>query len=193
VVVYAKNLESLRNPTLFEIEYLPNKPDISRIKGSGGQSITELLWRKVGLGGLFLVFLLSFGFYFVRHAIKEFKRSMDLESIKDILHEWASKDSDIRSVYIYGSRARGYYGENSDLDIAITLERKGGKINGYGLWVKTFEEYIRQVESLLPEMKIHLEYLDIEEYLDVEPLGIDGTPTVKAAVEESGILIYSRE
>lgn len=56
-----------------EIEYLPNNPTISRIKGDGCNSITEWLWRKIGLGGILLLIFLSIGFEFVLQAIKEFK------------------------------------------------------------------------------------------------------------------------
>lgn len=58
---------------LEEVEYLPNNPEISRVKGDGCQSITELLWRKVGLGGLMLIAFSSFGFIYLRNSIKEYR------------------------------------------------------------------------------------------------------------------------
>ncbi len=116
--------------------------------------------------------------------LKEDKKGayMNLEGIKDILCEWGSKDPDIRTVYIYGSRARGDFGKNSDLDIAIEFDRKQGHIDGYSIWISHSEEYKRQVESLLPETKVHLEYYDR-----------DKTPTVKRAIDQSCVLVYSRE
>lgn len=107
---------------------------------------------------------------------------MDLESVKDILREWAGKHLDIRTVYIYGSRATGDFNRDSDLDIAIELDPKHSHINGYGLWVSCSEEYERAVKSLLSESNVHLEYCDKE-----------NTPTVTAAVESSGFLVYSRD
>lgn len=45
----------LREPFPVEVEYLPGHPTVSRIKGGGCQTVTEWLWRKVGLGSLLLV------------------------------------------------------------------------------------------------------------------------------------------
>ncbi len=60
---------------LEKVEYLPDNPAVSRIKGDGCQTITEFLWRKVGLGGILFVAFLSIGFTVIRKAINEFKRS----------------------------------------------------------------------------------------------------------------------
>jgi len=49
---------NLEYPYPIEVEYLPNKPNISRIKGSGYKSITGWLIRIVG--GCFLLVMLSF-------------------------------------------------------------------------------------------------------------------------------------
>ncbi len=57
-----------------EVEYLPEKPEISRIKGDGCQSITEWLWRKIGLGGIILVLFLSIGCIIIKNTIIEFMR-----------------------------------------------------------------------------------------------------------------------
>jgi hypothetical protein len=60
---------------LQKVEYLLDNPAVSRIKGDGCQTITEFLWRKVGVGGLLLVAFLSIGFVVARNAISEFKSS----------------------------------------------------------------------------------------------------------------------
>ena len=44
-----------------EVEYLPDSPSVNRIKGTGSPTITDWLWRKVGLGSLLLVMCLSPG------------------------------------------------------------------------------------------------------------------------------------
>lgn len=56
-----------------KVEYLPDKPMISRIKGDGCQTITEFLWRKVGLGGLLLVAFISIGYLVLRESLNEFR------------------------------------------------------------------------------------------------------------------------
>ncbi len=71
----SQELSDLTEPYPVEIEYLPNKPKVSRIKGGGCQSITEWLWRKIGIGGILLVVFLSIGFSIIQNAINEFKRS----------------------------------------------------------------------------------------------------------------------
>ena len=65
----------LTEPYPVEVEYLPNKPEISRIKGDGSKSISEWLWRKVGFGGILLVAFLSIGFTIILNTIKTYKNS----------------------------------------------------------------------------------------------------------------------
>ena len=62
-------------PIPIEVEYLPNKPKINRIKGMTGQgtSIGDFIWRRVGLGLLLLLGFSSIGFMIIKKAIKEFK------------------------------------------------------------------------------------------------------------------------
>ncbi len=42
-----------------EVEYLPDNLTVSRINGTGSPTVTDWLWRKVGLGGLALTLFLS--------------------------------------------------------------------------------------------------------------------------------------
>ena len=56
-----------------EIEYLPDNPAVSRIKGSGNQSVGEWLWRKIGLGSLLLAAFLSPGIVGLRGVFKDIK------------------------------------------------------------------------------------------------------------------------
>lgn len=50
-----EEFQDLTEPYPIEIEYLPDNPNISRVKGDGCATVTELLWRKIGLGGCILV------------------------------------------------------------------------------------------------------------------------------------------
>ena len=61
-----------------EVEYLPNNPEVSRIKGDGCKSITEFLWRKVGLGSLLLAMFISPGIYLVKKAFSENMKNKDI-------------------------------------------------------------------------------------------------------------------
>jgi len=63
---------NLEYPYPIEVEYLPNKPNISRIKGSGYKSITGWLVRIAG--GCFLLVMLSFpGVGLLWCGVRDFK------------------------------------------------------------------------------------------------------------------------
>lgn len=51
-------------PCAIEVEYLPDKPTVSRIKGTGYGSIRNWLLLKVGLGGLLFAVCVSPGIYY---------------------------------------------------------------------------------------------------------------------------------
>jgi hypothetical protein len=44
-----------------EVEYLPDSPEVNRIKGTGSPTFTDWIWRQGGIGGLLLVMCLSPG------------------------------------------------------------------------------------------------------------------------------------
>jgi hypothetical protein len=69
-----EQFQDLTEPYPIEIEYLPDNPDVSRIKGSGCGSVTELLWRKIGLGGLILVGLCWIPVGLLWKGLKDLKR-----------------------------------------------------------------------------------------------------------------------
>ena len=46
-----------------EVEYLPDAPSVNRVAGEGCRTIFEWLWRKIGLGALLFVILVSPGVF----------------------------------------------------------------------------------------------------------------------------------
>ncbi|MEQ8789891.1 MAG: DUF3592 domain-containing protein [Pirellulaceae bacterium] len=64
----------LTQPYPIEVEYLPDAPAVSRIKGNGSPSVFDWLWRRVGLGGLLLALFLSPGIFMLRIALSDFKK-----------------------------------------------------------------------------------------------------------------------
>jgi hypothetical protein len=58
-----------------EVEYLPDNPAVSRIKGSGSKNLFDWLWREVALGGLLLAMFLAPGCSMLRSALNEWKAS----------------------------------------------------------------------------------------------------------------------
>lgn len=53
-----------------EVEYLPDDPAVSRIKGTGCFTVTEWLWKKVGIGGLLLAMFISPGVGLIHWGVR---------------------------------------------------------------------------------------------------------------------------
>ena len=69
--------EELWNPERpypIEVEYLSDDPMTSRIKGTGSQSTSDLLFRKVGGGSLFLAMVIGPALVLIRNETYELKR-----------------------------------------------------------------------------------------------------------------------
>jgi len=64
----------LAQPVLVEVEYLPDNPSVSRIKGDGSPDLFDWLWREVGLGILMLALFLAPGVAMLRTAVRDFKK-----------------------------------------------------------------------------------------------------------------------
>jgi len=112
-------------------------------------------------------------------------KGMSLEETKKILRKWASKNADIRTVYIYGSRIRGNFNKSSDLDIAVELDPEQGDIDSYAFWASHGTELERELQSLLP-YKIQLEYYSENRKELVKDI-------VRAAIEKFSKVVYSRD
>ena len=65
-------LSDLSKPYPVQVVYLENKPEVSKLKNTLCSSLSELLWRKFGLGIVLLLFLSSIGFVIMRSAIKNY-------------------------------------------------------------------------------------------------------------------------
>jgi uncharacterized protein DUF3592 len=53
-----------------EVEYLPDSPEVNRIKGTGSPTFTDWIWRKAGIGGLLLVMCLSPGVGLIHWGVR---------------------------------------------------------------------------------------------------------------------------
>lgn len=65
----------LQEPYPIEVEYLPDDPTVSRIRGNGTQSLIEWLWRDVGLGGLLLILFASPGIVLIRKGLPRIRKA----------------------------------------------------------------------------------------------------------------------
>lgn len=98
-----------------------------------------------------------------------------------IVRAWASTIPEITHAYVFGSRARGDYRPESDLDIAIRLQARGRDPSPSVTWFGEGDKWERQLQSMLP-VRLDLQSLD-----DIE------TPDIKRSIEESLRLIYQRD
>jgi hypothetical protein len=69
-----EEFQDLQQPYPIEVEYLPDNPTVSRIKGDGCESIMGWLLRKIGLGSLLLALLASPGIALLRNGVRDIRR-----------------------------------------------------------------------------------------------------------------------
>ena len=106
---------------------------------------------------------------------------MKMENVKQVLEKWAGAKPFISKIYIFGSRATKDFTDNSDLDVAIEFDPIRNDENSFTTWVCEAENWRRQLQTKLP-YKLDLQHFDG-----------DNTPTIKAGIENSSILVYERQ
>jgi predicted nucleotidyltransferase len=104
---------------------------------------------------------------------------MDINTIKRKLSEWARSEPLINKVYIFGSRAREDYREDSDLDMAIEINKLSYDEEVLATWINEKDRLERRLLTLFPSLKLQIELLDNEQ-----------TPTVLSGIKRSVILVY---
>lgn len=93
------------------------------------------------------------------------------------LIRWATQNESVASAYVYGSRVKGGHRPDSDLDFAICLNGSGE--DSFSVWIYEAKAWREELAKLLP-VSVHLE------------MALEDDTTVWPAVQEHGILIYSR-
>ena len=68
-------LRHLLDPYPVEVEYLPDNPEVSRIKGDGSGGLIDFLWRKIGLGLAMLLIFVWPGIILLRRGFCDMKRA----------------------------------------------------------------------------------------------------------------------
>lgn len=104
---------------------------------------------------------------------------MKVELLKEIIKKWAESEPLIKEVYIFGSRARNDYRENSDIDIAVKIENRPNDDSPLATWLYEGNNLKNRLSKLLP-YELQLEYLD------------NKTKTVLSGIKESSILVYKK-
>lgn len=75
-----EELRNLAQPYPVEIEYLPDNPSVSRLKGERSDSVLDWLWRKAGLGGLLLMLFLRPGWVLLRNGFRDIRKLRSSDS-----------------------------------------------------------------------------------------------------------------
>lgn len=106
---------------------------------------------------------------------------MILEEAKKLLRKWASENKLVRKVYVYGSQVKGDFKASSDLDVAIEIDPEEGDTNAFTTFICEKNKCIQELKSLL-KYKVDLKWYNKNNQSSI----------TKAAVETSGILVYTR-
>lgn len=107
--------------------------------------------------------------------------SNDLRPIAQQLSSWAHRVECVRRLWIYGSRARGDSGPESDLDVAVEIDPIGNDETAEVSFISTASQWRSELEPHIP-FKLHLQWYD--------PAG--SYVEVQRGVETSGVLVYER-
>lgn len=103
------------------------------------------------------------------------------ENVKKVLRTWAKHNKLVRKIYIYGSWAKGEANHESDLDVALEIDKERNDQNTLATWFCEKTKWYSELQPLIPS-KLHLEWNDTE----------GSTPHITFGIQECSILIYQR-
>ena len=111
---------------------------------------------------------------------------MTTQEIAQTVRLWAAAEPLVRRVYLFGSRARGDNGPDSDIDLAVVCRMEprvlaqccGDRFTARGLFWEVYGPGWRVELGRLFPVRVHLEVLDR-----------DTTRVVRPAVKRDGIRI----
>ena len=104
-----------------------------------------------------------------------------LSRAANAVRDWAQKRPFVRRAWIYGSRARGDHGENSDLDVAIEIDCIGHDTDPSTSFVAESPGWKRELDAAT-ELDVHLQLYDPQRE----------NPVVAEAVNREGLLVFER-
>ena len=95
----------------------------------------------------------------------------------EAISTWAENRSEVQEVYFYGSRVRGGYRPDSDLDVAVIIEGDDGL--SLATWFFDGRDWADELNSLV-DVEVHLE------------MATESDGTVMPAVRQHGVRIYAK-
>ncbi|WP_375209082.1 nucleotidyltransferase domain-containing protein [Hyphomonas jannaschiana] len=95
---------------------------------------------------------------------------------------WASKEPDVASVYLFGSRIKGLARPDSDLDVAVVVVRGATENDTYTTWTFQHEEWKAELQKSI-SVKLDLQLGNPEL----------STTVVGPAIQSYGQLVYEKE
>lgn len=98
------------------------------------------------------------------------------------LRYWAAKHSEIARVIVYGSRARGDYRPESDLDVAVELSATSQGEEPFVIWISEASKWTSELSPSLP-WPLDLQWRDRS----------GETPTVTGKIEKGHFIAYERD
>lgn len=87
----------------------------------------------------------------------------------------------VRKAYLFGSRVKGTASDESDLDVAIEVEKLIGDSDEYTSFVFESEKLRAQLQKDFP-FSVHLEWYG----------GLEETPTIHAGLAEASVVAFER-
>lgn len=107
--------------------------------------------------------------------------SPNLEKTKKVLRTWAKQNKLVRKVYIYGSQAKAKANPESDIDVALEIDKEPNDENTLATWFCEKAKWYAELQPFIPH-KLHLAWHDTE----------GSTPRITFGIQECSILIYHR-
>ncbi len=104
---------------------------------------------------------------------------MELNLLSQIIVNWAIDQPIISRIHLYGSRVKGTYKADSDIDIAVEIITSTGDSSPLATWIAQHEKLN---QSLIP-------LLSITPHLEWYANAIE-TPTIHKALNEASIVVY---
>ncbi|MDZ4075999.1 MAG: nucleotidyltransferase domain-containing protein [Hylemonella sp.] len=103
-----------------------------------------------------------------------------LGPLKLVVSDWATSIRLIERVYFFGSRVRGEYRSDSDLDIAVQLTTTDPD-EAVAQWTFECDKWTVELATLIPFQ------------VDLQLLHMTATPTVVAGIARASLLVYARQ